>query len=328
MIEVQGLTQAYGRYVAVRDVSFRLSAGEVVGFLGPNGAGKTTTLKVIAGFLAPDAGRVTVHGHDVARDPLAVRRVLGYLPEHCPLYEEMLVRELLLFVARVRGLDRAARVPALERVVERCALGDVLYRPVGELSKGYRQRVGIAAALLHEPPILILDEPTGGLDPNQVLEVRELVRALGRERTVLFSSHVLSEVEATCERVVVIHQGRLVADSRLSELRERARGGALRVRFAAAGEELLAALRALPQVGRVEPDPSPEGPDGPDGPGGRRFTVHPAPGAADLPGVLFRFAVAQGHELTELAPRPVALEDVFRALTGAAEATSEAAHAG
>ena len=306
MIEVSSLTQAYGRYVAVRDVSFRLEAGEVVGFLGPNGAGKTTTLKVIAAFLSPTRGQVRVHGHDVAREPLAVRRALGYLPEHCPLYEEMLVRELLLFVARVRGLERSARAAALGRVVERCALEDVLLRPVGELSKGYRQRVGIAAALLHEPPILVLDEPTGGLDPNQVLEVRELVRALGRERTVLFSSHVLSEVEATCERVVVIHQGRLVADEALEALRERARGGALRVRFSGPAPDVLAALRALPEVGRVEPEGQGPAP---------RFTVHPAPGAGDLAGVLFRLAVARGLELVELAPRPVALEDVFRTLT-------------
>ena len=305
VIEVESLTQAYGRYVAVRDVSFRVEAGEVVGFLGPNGAGKTTTLKVIAGFLSPSAGRARVHGHDVAARPLEVKRALGYLPEHCPLYEEMLVRELLLFVARVRGLEREERGRALSRVVERCALGDVLFRPVAELSKGYRQRVGIAAALLHEPPILVLDEPTGGLDPNQVLEVRELVRALGSERTVLFSSHVLSEVEATCRRVLVIHQGRLVADSSLEALRERVRGGALRVRFGAAPPELEPALRALPEVGRLQPG---------GGPGA--FVVHPAPGAQGLEGALFRLAVARGLELLELTPRPVALEDVFQALTG------------
>jgi ABC-2 type transport system ATP-binding protein len=303
VIEVESLTQAYGRYVAVRSLGFRVDAGEVVGFLGPNGAGKTTTLKVIAGFLSPTEGRVRVRGHDVARSPLEVRRVLGYLPEHCPLYEEMLVRELLLFVAGVRGLERAARAAALGKVVERCALGDVLFRPVSELSKGDRQRVGIAAALLHEPPILVLDEPTGGLDPNQVLEVRELVRALGRERTVLFSSHVLSEVEATCRRVLVIHQGRLVADSPLDALRERARGGALRVSFSSPSPALREALRALPGVARVD-----------DGDGA--WVVHPSRPDEELAGALFRFAVAQGVELRELAPRAVSLEDVFQTLTG------------
>ena len=309
MIEVDGLTQAYGRYVAVRDVSFQVGAGEVVGFLGPNGAGKTTTLKVIASYLAPTQGRVRVHGHDALAEPLAVRRVLGYLPEHCPLYEEMLARELLLFVARVRGIERGGREAAVGRAAERTGLGDVLERPVAELSKGYRQRVGIAAALLHDPPILVLDEPTGGLDPNQVVEVRELVRSLGKERTVLFSSHVLSEVEATCRRVLVIHQGRLVADAPLAELRERARGGALRVRFASAPGELEAWLRELPELARVEALPA----EVPGAPG--TWLLHPAAGAPDLGPVLFRFAVARGLELVELAPRAVSLEDVFHTLT-------------
>ncbi|MBX3467478.1 MAG: ATP-binding cassette domain-containing protein [Planctomycetes bacterium] len=302
MIEVAALTQRYGAYTAVRDLSFRVEPGEVVGFLGPNGAGKTTTLKVVAAFLAPSQGRVTVAGHDVATDPLAARRALGYLPEHCPLYPEMLVRGFLDFVARVRGVLGADRARAVEAAARRCLLDDVLERPIGELSKGYRQRVGIAQALVHDPPVVVLDEPTHGLDPNQVLEVRALVRDLGRERTVLFSSHVLPEVEATCRRVLVLHQGRLVADATLDDLRRRASGGAVRARFAAVTSATPEQLRALDGVADVARD-------------GEAFVVRPRADVADLPARLFRFAVDRGLELVELAPVALTLEDVFTALT-------------
>ena len=176
MIEVESLTQRYGAYTAVRDLSFALQPGEVVGFLGPNGAGKTTTLKVIAAYQAPSVGTARVAGHDVVHEPLAVRRALGYLPEHCPLYEEMRVRDFLTWVAKVRQVDPAERAAAIKDAVGRCRLEDVVGRPISELSKGYRQRVGIAQALVHAPRVLVLDEPTHGLDPNQVLEIRELVR--------------------------------------------------------------------------------------------------------------------------------------------------------
>jgi ABC-2 type transport system ATP-binding protein len=304
VIEVVGLTQRYGSYTAVRDLGFKVEPGEVVGFLGPNGAGKTTTLKTIAAFLVPTEGRVSVAGRDVERDPLGVRRALGYLPERCPLYPEMLVRGFLEFVARVRGVERGARAAAIGRAVARCQLDDVVERPIGELSKGYQQRVGIAQALVHDPPVVVLDEPTHGLDPNQVLEVRALVRELGRDRTVLFSSHVLSEVEATCRRAVVLNQGRLVADATLEALRRRVSGGALRVRFAATSDDVLGRLRALDGAGQVTVDTA-------------GFVVRPKDGASDLAAAVFRFAVAEGLTLVELAPVTLTLEDVFAALTRA-----------
>ncbi len=308
MIEVAALTQRYGGYTAVRDLSFKVEPGEVVGFLGPNGAGKTTTLKVVSAYLSPSAGRVTVAGCDAEGDPLGVRRALGYLPEHCPLYPEMLVRGFLEFVARVRGVERGARAAAVSRAAERCLLGDVLERPIGELSKGYRQRVGIAQALVHDPRVVVLDEPTHGLDPNQVLEVRALVRELGRERTVLFSSHVLSEVEATCRRVIVLNQGRLVADSALDDLRRRASGGAVRVRFATTPADVTTSLAALDGVA----DAAAAG----DG----ALLVRPREGITDVAARLFRFAVERGLVLTELAPVTLTLEDVFATLTEAGAA--------
>jgi ABC-2 type transport system ATP-binding protein len=306
VIEVAALTQRYGGYTAVRDLSFRVEPGEVVGFLGPNGAGKTTTLKVVSAFLAPSAGRVTVAGCDAEADPLGVRRALGYLPEHCPLYPEMLVRGFLEFVARVRGVERAARRVAVERAAARCLLDDVLERPIAELSKGYRQRVGIAQALVHDPQVVVLDEPTHGLDPNQVLEVRALVRELGRERTVLFSSHVLSEVEATCRRVLVLNQGRLVADATLDDLRRRTSSGAVRVRFASAPADVASALGAhdgVASAGAAD-----------DG----ALLVRPREGTTDLAARVFRFAIDRGLVLTELAPVTLTLEDVFATLTEAA----------
>lgn len=313
MIEVQGLTQRYGGYTAVRDLSFGLEAGEIVGFLGPNGAGKTTTLKVIAAYLAPTTGRVTVAGHDVRSAPLGVKRALGYLPEHCPLYTDMVVRSFLDFVGRVRGLERGARRVAVERAAERCRVADVLDRPIGELSKGYRQRVGIAQALLHDPPVLVLDEPTHGLDPNQVLEVRALVRDLGRDRTVLFSSHVLSEVEATCRRVVVLNQGRLVADATIDALRRRAAGGALRVTVVDPPPEVGGRLRAVDGVEQVER----AGPEG-----SSAYVLRPREGVEDLPARVFRAAAATGLVLEELAPLGLSLEDVFTGLTATTTPTT------
>jgi ABC-2 type transport system ATP-binding protein len=308
VIDVSTLTQRYGTYTAVSDLSFSLEAGEVVGFLGPNGAGKTTTLKVLAAFFAPSEGQVVVGGHDVLTEPMKVRQALGYLPEHCPLYGEMIVREFLDFVATVRGLERDGRARAIARVSEQCGLAEVLARPCSDLSKGFRQRVGIAQALIHDPKVLILDEPTSGLDPNQVLEVRGLVRDLGKDRTVLFSSHVLSEVEATCDRVVVIHQGRKVADAGLDALKLRVTGGAVRARFESGPEGLAARVGTLDGV---------EGVKVLGGAESGVFLVRPAAGVADLEARLFRFASKQDLVLTELAPIRITLEDVFGALTGA-----------
>jgi ABC-2 type transport system ATP-binding protein len=218
VIEVERLTKDYGSVVAVRDVSFSVGRGEVVGFLGPNGAGKSTTLRILAGFLGPSSGRVRINGHDITDSSLSARAELGYMPEAAPLYPELRVREYLEFRARLKRVPRARRRAGVDRAIQRANLGDVSETTIGHLSKGYRQRVGLADALVADPPLLILDEPTAGLDPNQVREVRALIKELAADHTVLLSTHILSEVEATCQRVLVIDHGRLVAQGSLEEL--------------------------------------------------------------------------------------------------------------
>ena len=219
-IEVQQLTKLYGNQRAVDAISFSVKPGEIVGFLGPNGAGKSTTMKIATGYLPPSAGTVTVAGHDVTTDPMAVRRSLGYLPEHNPLYPDMYVKEFLQFIGRLHGLKGENLRRRIEDVVELVGLTVEQRKKIGQLSKGYRQRVGLAQALIHNPPVLILDEPTTGLDPNQLADIRHVIKAIGREKTVLFSTHIMQEVEALCDRAVVISRGRLVADATLAELRQ------------------------------------------------------------------------------------------------------------
>ncbi|HZT83093.1 MAG TPA: ABC transporter ATP-binding protein [Gemmataceae bacterium] len=221
MISVQNLTKYYNDYAAVRDVSFEVERGQVVGFLGPNGAGKTTTMRILAGFLTATSGRASVAGYDVFWQPLEVRRRIGYLPESCPLYTEMRVSEYLWFRAGVKGLHGLAARRRVHYVLERCWLTDVRRQIIGTLSKGYRQRVGLADALVADPPVLILDEPTAGLDPAQIRETRKLIRDLGRQHTVLLSTHILPEVEMTCDRVLLIHRGRIAWQGRLDEAQAR-----------------------------------------------------------------------------------------------------------
>jgi ABC-2 type transport system ATP-binding protein len=218
MIEAVGLTKYYGDFAAVVDVSFTVPKGQVAAFLGPNGAGKSTTMKLLTGYLAPSAGRARISGHDMATDRLAGAVRLGYLPENGPLYDDMTPRGLLKFFAAARGLDGPARRRRVEAVIEQCALGSVVGKAIGKLSRGYRQRVGMAQVLLHEPDVLILDEPTAGLDPNQIHEVRETIRRLGREKTVLLSTHILQEVEAMADRILMISEARLVFDGITADL--------------------------------------------------------------------------------------------------------------
>jgi ABC-2 type transport system ATP-binding protein len=222
MIEAIGLTKLYGAVKAVDNINFQIHRGEVVGFLGPNGAGKTTTMKMITCFVAPTAGTVKVNGADVFEDSLGVRRSLGYLPESTPLYVEMTVAEYLQFVAEMRHLRGETGTKQMRKAVEETGLGDVLHKEIRALSKGYRQRVGLAQALVHEPPILILDEPMSGLDPNQAVEIRDLIRHLGKERTVILSTHNLAEVQVACSRVLIIAKGKLVADSSPQDLMQHA----------------------------------------------------------------------------------------------------------
>ncbi len=219
MIHVSQLTKYYGDYAAVRNVSFEVPKGQVVGFLGPNGAGKTTTLRILAGYLTATSGRAVIDGLDVFWRPVEVRRRIGYMPENCPLYSEMRVVEYLRFRGGIKGLHGRDCRRRVEEVLRRCWLADVRRQLVGTLSQGYRQRVGLADVLLHNPPVLILDEPTAGLDPGQIRETRKLIRELGQEHTILLSTHILSEVEVTCDQAIIINRGRVAAAGRLEDLR-------------------------------------------------------------------------------------------------------------
>ncbi len=252
MIEVEGLTKHYGSYVAVEGVSFRVAPGEIVGFLGPNGAGKSTTLRMLAGYLGPTAGRVRIAGRDMLEEPLEAKRALGYMPETCPLYPEMRVAEHLRFRASLKGVPSRDREAHVARALAQAKLEHVREVRVGELSKGYKQRVGLADALVADPPVLVLDEPTAGLDPNQIREVRDLLRAIAPQKAILLSTHILGEVDAICTRVVVLAKGRVVAEGPIDELvKRRARAGTS-VRFRGEGEAARAAAAALAEVERAE----------------------------------------------------------------------------
>jgi len=309
MIEALNLTKRYGAVKALDDVSFEVKRGEVLGFLGPNGAGKTTTMKILTCFIAPTEGTARVNGIDVFEDSIGVRQAIGYLPESTPLYTEMMVSEYLEFVARMRGFRGGDISKRIEAVVDQAALGSVFQQEIRALSKGYRQRVGIAQALIHEPPLLILDEPLSGLDPNQAAEMRQLITHLGKERTVILSTHNLAEVQTTCSRVLIIASGRLVADDTPDELRERAGKPAFEASFLAegeAGKKARDTLGALPGVAEVKKL---------DQTGGEvRFLVT-GRGSDDLRAAIFRAAVAADLVLVGLERRGENLEDVFRDLT-------------
>lgn len=256
MIEVSGITKEFGRFTAVRDLDFTVARGEVLGFLGPNGAGKTTTMRILTGFIPPTSGTARVAGHDVTREPLLAKRKIGYLPESPPLYPEMTVTDYLDFVARIKiaGASPSSRRAKVVASIERCALGDVRSKLIGKLSKGYRQRVGLAQALVHDPEVLILDEPTAGLDPKQINDTRELIRSLGGDRTIVLSTHILPEVAMTCDRVVIINRGRVVAQGTTASLTDTF-GGAepLEVTVAGPDEQARGVLFSIDGIRAVEP---------------------------------------------------------------------------
>lgn len=252
MIEVEHVSKTYGSFVAVDDVSFTVDKGEIVGFLGPNGAGKSTTLRILAGFLGATAGRVRIAGHDIADHPILARENLGYMPETSPLYPEMRVAEYLAFRAELKRIPRAKRKDAVARSLSEARVEDVASIVIGHLSKGYRQRVGLADALLGSPPLLILDEPTAGLDPNQIREVRALIRRIGKDHTVLLSTHILPEVETTCSRALVIARGRLVAAGSIDEIRALRRPSGLRVVVRGDAEKAAALIKEIPGIRRAE----------------------------------------------------------------------------
>ena len=312
-IEVQDLHKSYGDHVALRGINFSVEAGEVVGFLGPNGAGTTTAMRILTGYFAPSAGSALIEGHDVLQQPIEARERIGYLPESAPIYGEMRVGDFLNYIGQVRGLGTAERARGIDRVASQCGLTDRLGQRISALSKGYRQRVGLAQALIHEPSILILDEPTTGLDPNQIVDIRNLIREVGRHKTVLLSTHILSEVQATCDRVVIINQGSLVADGPVDDVTTQEQGGILvRVIFAPGkvAPKLAAVQAAISQITGVQRVRPCEAPD----PRHHAFEVL---AVKDVRQALFSVANAQGLELVELARAQSNLEEVFRRLTQA-----------
>jgi ABC-2 type transport system ATP-binding protein len=308
MIEVEHLTKCYGPLRAVDDVSFGVGRGEIVALLGPNGSGKSTLMRCLIGFFSPTSGRVRVGGVDVAERPVVARRQIGYLPEHVMLYPELSVRRYLGFVAGVKGLTGAARKAAVDEVIAQCALGDVAGRPTGKLSKGYRQRVGLAQALLGDPEVLVLDEPTVGLDPVQTIELRELVRGL-RGRTVLLSTHILSEAAMLCSRVVILKEGRLLAVDTPEDLARRVEGArGLLVRVDGPVSEVRDVLARFPGVSTVEQTAG-------DGAGGELYRVT-ASNPEAVQRVLAAAIVERGWTLLEVRVESPTLEELFMRLVG------------
>jgi ABC-2 type transport system ATP-binding protein len=305
MIEVQNLTKRYPTQIAVADVTFSVREGEIVGFLGPNGAGKTTTMRVLTGFLPPSAGSARVAGYDIVTQSRRARASLGYLPESAALYPEMRVREYLAYRARLENVSGTAVRTRVEEAVENCLLSEVADRKIDNLSKGYRQRAALAGALVHQPPVLILDEPTVGLDPMQIIKIREMIRTLGRERAVLLSTHILPEVDAVCDRVLIIDRGRIVAEGTPQELRRNLAGrpvvrATLKGRVAA--REAIEQMAGVSSVEETAADAE------------TRLRVE-CSSDGDLAEEIFHLAVSKGWVLRELSRDVVSLEDVFVRLT-------------
>jgi ABC-2 type transport system ATP-binding protein len=307
MIEVQNLTKRYGRKTAVDGVSFKVEKGEILGFLGPNGAGKTTTMRVLTCYLPPTEGTAKVAGYDVFEQPLEVKRRVGYCPETPPLYPDMEVAEYLHFCAKIKGVSPQGRATKVDDAMGKTRVGDVRTTLIGKLSKGYRQRVGLAAAILHNPDVLILDEPTAGLDPKQIIETRELIKGLGGDHTIVLSTHILPEVGMTCGRVVIINKGRVVAEDTPENLTHRLRGaGAFRLEVRGEGPALEDAVRAVPGVASLRVRPPQNG-----------VTVLEAEAEAgrDVRAELAAAVVQKGYGLLGLAPVGMSLEEIFLHLT-------------
>ena len=301
MIKIEHLTKSYGDLVAVKDVSFTVQPGEVLGFLGPNGAGKSTTMRMIAGFLSPTEGRISVCRHDVENDPLAARRIIGYLPEGAPAYAEMTPAAFLRFIGELRGMDPDLLEQRLATVVAQLGLGKVLEQPIETLSKGFKRRVGLAQAILHDPQVLILDEPTDGLDPNQKHEVRALIQGMASDKIIVISTHILEEVHALCNRAIVISGGTVVADDTPEALEARSRYHQAVSLVSAQAEAIASALRALPEVSEVEVE-------------GHSVTAFPKAGKA-LFGPISALLAERGWPVQELQLERGRLDEVFRTIT-------------
>ena len=307
MIEVQNLTKQYGAFTAVNDVSFRVERGETLGFLGPNGAGKTTTMRILTGYMPPTDGKAVVAGYDILEQPIEAKRRTGYLPETPPLYPELTVLEYLTFCARIKGVPRAEVRKRVDAAMDRTRVSDMAGRHCGKLSKGYRQRVGLAQALLHNPEVLILDEPTAGLDPKQIIETRRLIKELAGDHTIILSTHILPEVSQTCQRVVIINKGRVVAVDSVENLTARAGTSAIvHVQVDAGGQDASAALASVAGVARV----AVSGTEGP----ATALEVHAEDGR-DVRREIASAVVGRGWGLLELRQVRMSLEDVFLDLT-------------
>ena len=321
MIEVHHLTKRYGPFTAVDDVTFTVEKGEILGFLGPNGAGKTTTMRVLTGYMPPTDGHAVVAGYDVFEHPIEAKRRTGYLPETPPLYPDMTVQDYLMFVARIKGVTRADRKRRVGEMMERTRIADMARRHCGKLSKGYKQRVGLAQALLHNPDVLILDEPTAGLDPKQIIETRQLIKGLAGDHTIILSTHILPEVSQTCQRVVIINKGKVVAVDTPDNLTARLRGSeTMYVQVDAPGSDAQTTLAQIPGVTRVAVSTTRGTAIG--------FEVDSERGR-DIRRELASAVVSRGWGLLELRPMRMSLEDIFLSLTtedAAAAGTTEAAH--
>ncbi|MEM9057117.1 MAG: ABC transporter ATP-binding protein [Pseudomonadota bacterium] len=318
MIEITKLTKQFGHLRAVDDLSLRVGAGEVLGFLGPNGAGKSTTMKLVCGFLTPDSGSISVGGHDVVTAPLEAKKRIGYLPEGAPSYPEMTVGQFLKFIADIRGLDGAEGRRKAGEVIERLQLAAVVAQPIETLSKGFKRRVGLAQAIMHDPDVLVLDEPTDGLDPNQKHQVRELINGMSSDKIIIISTHILEEVQAVCNRAVIIAQGRILADDTPANLEARsAYHNAVTLRFADPERRDVArsAIGALPDVARTS-----VGDDG-------RLTAFPKAGASLLATVT-GLAIDNDWKVDELALESGRLDEVFRTITAKPDASAGSAGAG
>ena len=312
MIKVEGLTKRYARTVAVDNISFEVEKGQIVGFLGPNGAGKTTTMRVLTCFLPPTSGKANVAGYDVLENPMEVKKRIGYLPETPPVYPEMEVAEYLNFTGQLKGISSGDIKRRVDEVLERCAIGDVRSKLIGKLSKGYRQRVGLAQAIIHNPDVLILDEPTSGLDPKQIIEFRELLKSLAGDHTIILSTHILSEVEHSCERVIIISRGKLVAIDSVANLTNRLRGSeavALEVDIADGRPNAGDVQQRLEQVSGVSRVMMKESKDG-----RLLFEVESLQGR-QIRSDLARTVVNAGWNLSELRAVGLSLEDIFLQLT-------------
>ena len=309
-ISVEMVSKSFGPHKAVSNLSFSIKRGEIVGFLGPNGAGKTTTMRLLTSYYTPDTGKILINGIDNSENDLETRKSIGYLAENNPLYEDLLVSEYLDFIADLRGLSGNERTRNLEQTVEEASLQEVFYRPISELSKGYHQRVGLAGAIIHRPSILILDEPTEGLDPNQRLSMRGLIKSLGQDRTVLVTTHVMQEVENTCERVLLINRGQLAADSPVDEIFQLT-PGLRKIYVEAEGNQIesgLSSLDSVESVERLDPIDS-----------RKRYIVNLS-GSEDPRPAIFKIATNNGWILWELHEERMRLEDVFHTLTSENEA--------